>query len=240
MSDDEQDAETVGDRIAAARSRRGWSQAELAERVGVDKGQVSRWERGATRPRAGTLRRAAEALQCDYGWLESGRGQAAPGPPGTSRSTPSKGFDEMLRGIVFEAAAAVERSRSEELSSAAAMTTVIELSGQFRSVYDLVNGMSAKPEKWPPEDLTGEVLRIRIGEAVPVFWRLLALKLADPDMQVDDDRMRVLPADPEFERRLGTWVRALAESVEAEGGDVREPGGWALGLDKLGRAEDAG
>ncbi|RMF24002.1 MAG: helix-turn-helix domain-containing protein [Deltaproteobacteria bacterium] len=38
--------------IRKLRERFGWSQAELARRLGTDAGTVSRWERGVTRPRA--------------------------------------------------------------------------------------------------------------------------------------------------------------------------------------------
>jgi transcriptional regulator with XRE-family HTH domain len=48
--------------LKAARHARGWTQAELAERVGIAIEVCGRLERGATLPRADTLVRLAEAL----------------------------------------------------------------------------------------------------------------------------------------------------------------------------------
>ena len=47
--------ETLGDRIARLRRSLGWSQAELAGRVGCKLTQVSKYERGAYEPRLATL-----------------------------------------------------------------------------------------------------------------------------------------------------------------------------------------
>ena len=47
------------------RERRGLTQAQLAARCGVDQGDISRIERGATSPTARTLQRIAEALDAD-------------------------------------------------------------------------------------------------------------------------------------------------------------------------------
>jgi transcriptional regulator with XRE-family HTH domain len=43
------------ERIRALRARRGWTQQQLAECLGVDAVTVSRWERGAVTPRRGAL-----------------------------------------------------------------------------------------------------------------------------------------------------------------------------------------
>lgn len=41
--------ETMGERIRTLRQARGWSQGQLADRVGVTTGAVSHWENGATK-----------------------------------------------------------------------------------------------------------------------------------------------------------------------------------------------
>ena len=48
--------------IRELREERGWSQFELAVRVGVTPTAVSAWERGAYEPRAGQLRKMALAF----------------------------------------------------------------------------------------------------------------------------------------------------------------------------------
>ena len=40
----------TGERIRALRLQRGWTQEDLAERIGVRAGTVCRWERGRNRP----------------------------------------------------------------------------------------------------------------------------------------------------------------------------------------------
>jgi len=51
--------------IIELRERHGLTQAELAERCGMDQGDISRIERGSTSPTARTLQRIAEALDAD-------------------------------------------------------------------------------------------------------------------------------------------------------------------------------
>ena len=43
---------TMGEKILNMRKARGWSQEELAERVGVTRQAVSRWETGSAKPDA--------------------------------------------------------------------------------------------------------------------------------------------------------------------------------------------
>ena len=46
-------------RLAEMRERKGWSQAELAEALGVTQSAVGNWESGIRTPRPQTLRRMA-------------------------------------------------------------------------------------------------------------------------------------------------------------------------------------
>ena len=46
---------TMGEKILNMRKARGWSQEELAERIGVTRQAVSRWESGAAKPDADKL-----------------------------------------------------------------------------------------------------------------------------------------------------------------------------------------
>lgn len=51
-----------GARLREARLEQGLSQARLAEMIGVSLRNVTRWESGATQPRAETLLRIAQVL----------------------------------------------------------------------------------------------------------------------------------------------------------------------------------
>lgn len=51
--------------IVNLRERHGLTQAELAERCGMDQGDISRIERGSTSPTGRTLQRIAAALDAD-------------------------------------------------------------------------------------------------------------------------------------------------------------------------------
>lgn len=59
----------LGTKIAALRKIRNWTQADLAERVGVDTETISRLERGATLPSLMTLEKVSHSLQTGIGEL---------------------------------------------------------------------------------------------------------------------------------------------------------------------------
>jgi transcriptional regulator with XRE-family HTH domain len=52
----------LGERIRSLRKEAGWSQAELADKIGVDAGRVSRYEAGRITPSAEALVRLGEVL----------------------------------------------------------------------------------------------------------------------------------------------------------------------------------
>lgn len=58
----------LGDRIRQLRNENRWSQADLAERIGGDAGQISRYETAKIAPSAEIIVRLAQALNvsCDY------------------------------------------------------------------------------------------------------------------------------------------------------------------------------
>lgn len=55
----------VAMQLVELREKHGLTQAQLAERSGVDQGDISRIERGTTSPTARTLQRIADALEAD-------------------------------------------------------------------------------------------------------------------------------------------------------------------------------
>ncbi|MFZ5480507.1 MAG: helix-turn-helix domain-containing protein [Myxococcota bacterium] len=61
----------LGRVIAALRERRGWSQAQLAARIGVAQSSLSRFETGASIPDAYTFRRIAQAFDMSVGQLQA-------------------------------------------------------------------------------------------------------------------------------------------------------------------------
>jgi len=56
---------SLGQRIRDLRHERGWSQAELALRIGVHAESISRWELGKETPHLGSLARIALAIDVD-------------------------------------------------------------------------------------------------------------------------------------------------------------------------------
>lgn len=59
----------LGKNLRAARKRLGLTQEEVAERSGVQAGEVSRIERGKRDPQVSTLERLAEAVEVPPGRL---------------------------------------------------------------------------------------------------------------------------------------------------------------------------
>lgn len=50
--------------ITRLRLAKGWTQAQLAEKVGCLRGDISRWERGERRPNTSSAMKLARALGC--------------------------------------------------------------------------------------------------------------------------------------------------------------------------------
>lgn len=65
-------ARSIGDRIKQARKDRGFSQADLARRVGVSQPAIANWESGIHDPRRLMLAKLAEALETPLDWLAAG------------------------------------------------------------------------------------------------------------------------------------------------------------------------
>lgn len=74
--------------LAVARERRGLTQTQLAEAIGVAGGErVSRWEKGHSQPRVTHLRRIAETLDVSI------RELLAPGERDLTRLRTERGFE---------------------------------------------------------------------------------------------------------------------------------------------------
>lgn len=57
---------TNDSRIAQARMLRGWTQAMLADAIGVPPSQIANWETGRRNPKMDALMRIGEALWVDW------------------------------------------------------------------------------------------------------------------------------------------------------------------------------
>lgn len=71
MRDLEMTILSIGEKIAQLRRERNWTQRELADKAGVTQNQVSRIEKGKSRPRTSTLETFAEALGVSVEDLEN-------------------------------------------------------------------------------------------------------------------------------------------------------------------------
>lgn len=59
----------VGERIKSLRKEKGWSQGELAEKVGADGRQISRYENGHITPSAEVLVKLAQVFEVSVDYL---------------------------------------------------------------------------------------------------------------------------------------------------------------------------
>jgi len=62
----------ISERIASARATKGYSTAQLAQRMGVKKSTVENWEKGRSIPRANRLNTVAGILNVPLAWLLGG------------------------------------------------------------------------------------------------------------------------------------------------------------------------
>ena len=62
---------TLGRKIAESRKARGWTQGQLADKVGVHPSHITRWERDRNQPSVATLSKLAESLSVSIEELTS-------------------------------------------------------------------------------------------------------------------------------------------------------------------------
>ena len=73
---------TMGERIKALRESRGWTQEQLADKVGKSYSAVGLWEKDKNYPRMGVVEKLARAFGVSKGYLVDGEDDAAPAPAG--------------------------------------------------------------------------------------------------------------------------------------------------------------
>lgn len=74
------DQATFGDRVVGAREAMGWSQKQLAKRLGVKLKTVQGWEDDLSEPRANKLQMLAGILNVSLMWLLTGEGEGVTDP----------------------------------------------------------------------------------------------------------------------------------------------------------------
>jgi transcriptional regulator with XRE-family HTH domain len=74
------DTATFGDRMTGAREASGFSQTELAKRMGVKVKTIRAWENDQSEPRANKLQMLAGMLGVSIMWLLTGQGDGLDGP----------------------------------------------------------------------------------------------------------------------------------------------------------------
>ena len=102
--DGKQLARAVGQAIARERKRCGFTQAFVAEKLGIEKETVSRIENGAIAPTLARLQQCAALFGCSAGeffWLESGENEQNQGAAIADmiRSLPEEKRDAVLRMV---------------------------------------------------------------------------------------------------------------------------------------------
>lgn len=64
--------------MTAERARFGYSQEQLAERMGVSRQTILRWENGKTQPPASAVYMMADLFGCSSDYLLEAKGEACP------------------------------------------------------------------------------------------------------------------------------------------------------------------
>jgi len=90
---------SIGARLRARRRQLGFSQSDLAEKLGISFQQVQKYERGANRISASTLMVAAEALSTTVAWLVGEEGLGREEDDELFRALAKPGAIEMLRAF---------------------------------------------------------------------------------------------------------------------------------------------
>jgi len=88
---------TLSEKITYCRRRNGLSQEELAERIGVSRQAVSKWETGEAQPEIGKLRRLSDEFGVSADWLLN---EEEPVEPKQTQETAPATAAERLPGIL--------------------------------------------------------------------------------------------------------------------------------------------
>ena len=185
---------TLGEKILSMRKARGWSQEELADRAGVSRQAVSRWESGSAKPDAEKIIVICDlfGISADYLLRDNYEGERTAGAAAQTESgNPVNIRRKILKGYA--------------MASAAALFVMMIISSAFPVTW-VPRKLLASGEKIMPEDLI---------RGLPAFvlhynleW-LFALVL----MGIAVGLVLIWQGSPD----LRNWVRSLSERVKGLG-----------------------
>ena len=112
----------LGSIIAQLRRSAGWTQADLAQKLGITAQAVSQWERGETMPDILTLPMLAEVFGCSIDALYKGEEETAEAPAASTLAVPDDG---QWRAVVMCGSRIVEMADlPEEIKKSAEKSTL--------------------------------------------------------------------------------------------------------------------
>ena len=121
------DSATFGDRLAGAREHAGMTQAQMAERLGVELASLQAWEDDMSEPRANRLSMMAGLLNVSMTWLINGTGAGLDSPQqGTELSENTKDILLEIRSIRSEMLNNAEKMARLEKRLRAAQLDAVE------------------------------------------------------------------------------------------------------------------
>ncbi len=98
---------TIGEKIYTLRKSNSWSQEELADRIGVTRQAVSRWEADSAKPEADKIIELCDLFQISADYLlrdvqpEASPAAPAPAPAPAPSFTPVRFFGALLAGFAL-------------------------------------------------------------------------------------------------------------------------------------------
>lgn len=169
-------------RLREARERRGWSQARVAEQIGTDPGNVSRWERGFSTPSPYFRERLAALFDVDV--AELGVLGDGPIPPGPEAEAPASRalavlayslfWPAGLLVLVFSARSRFVRFHALQSTLLFGAVTLCDLAFVgLTSVAGISPRASAPPSPAGPLDvvvLLGALCALALNAAAAVAW----------------------------------------------------------------------
>lgn len=120
----------------ALRHRHGWTQAQLAQFLGVDTATVSRWERGASRPRAGVLAALARLTTAPPVAIEAEPGSKT---AGDRRFASDASIDELVRIVGLDRARSALRALALQSRATEPIRFPVDPTERLRQLDDMLD-----------------------------------------------------------------------------------------------------